>query len=87
MDPLIINIILIALAIVIAFVLYKALKSAKKIAINILVGFLLIIVANWFVPGVNVPIFNLVTLLVTALSGAFGALILIVLNLFGINLF
>jgi SigmaK-factor processing regulatory protein BofA. len=87
MDPLIINIILIALAIVIAFVLYKALKSAKKIAINILVGFLLILVANWFVPGVNVPIFNLVTLLVTALSGAFGALILIVLNLFGINLF
>jgi len=87
MDPLIINIILIALAIVIAFVLYKALKSAKKIAINILVGFLLILVANWFVPGVNVPIFNLVTLLVTALSGAFGALILILLNLFGINLF
>jgi len=87
MDPLIINIILIALAIVIAFVLYKALKSAKKIAINILVGFLLILIANWFVPGVNVPIFNLVTLLVTALSGAFGALILIVLNLFGINLF
>ena len=87
MDPLIINIILIALAIVIAFVLYKALKSAKKIAINILVGFLLILIANWFVPGVNVPIFNLVTLLVTALSGAFGALILILLNLFGINLF
>jgi SigmaK-factor processing regulatory protein BofA. len=87
MDPLIINIVLIALAIVIAYVLYKVLKSAKKIAINILVGFLLIIVANWFVPGVNVPIFNLVTLLVTALSGAFGALILILLSLFGINLF
>jgi SigmaK-factor processing regulatory protein BofA. len=86
MDPLIINIILIVLAIVIAFVLYKALKSAKKIAINILVGFLLIILANWLVLDTKVPI-NLVTLLVTALSGAFGALILIVLSLFGINLF
>ena len=78
-----IDIILIALAILIAYILYKVLKSVKKLAINIIVGFLLIIVSNWLIPSAHVPLFNLVTILVTALTGAFGALVLIILNIMG----
>jgi len=79
-----IDIILIVLAIIIAYILYRGLKSVKKLAVNIIVGFLLIIVSNWLIPGVNVPLFNFVTILVTALTGAFGALVLIILNLFSL---
>jgi SigmaK-factor processing regulatory protein BofA. len=79
-----VDIIFVILAIIIAYILYKVLKSVKKLAINIIVGFLLIIVSNWLIPGVSVPLFNLVTIIVTALTGAFGALILIILNIFGL---
>lgn len=83
------DLILIALAILIAYILYKVLKSAKKLVINIIVGFLLIILANWLIPGVSIPLFtlsfsSLITIIVTALTGVFGALILIILNIFGI---
>ncbi|MCL2549343.1 MAG: pro-sigmaK processing inhibitor BofA family protein [Methanimicrococcus sp.] len=81
-----IDIILIVLAIIIAYALYKLLKTAKKIAINIIVGFLLIFAANLL--GItSIPLSfsfpTLVTLIVTALTGVFGALVLIILNIFG----
>ena len=82
-----IDIILILLAIVVAYILYKILKTAKKLAINIIVGFLLILATNLL--GItSIPLSfsfpTLVTLIVTALTGALGALILIVLNIFGL---
>ena len=70
-------------AIVIAYILYKLLKPAKKLALNIVFGFLLIFLSNWLIPGVHVPLWNWVTLIVTALTGALGALALIILNYFG----
>jgi len=82
-----IDIILIVLAIIVAYALYKVLKTAKKIAINIIIGFILIIVTNLLgvtsIPlGFTFP--TLVTFVVTALTGVFGALVLIILNIFGL---
>ncbi|WNY27961.1 hypothetical protein MmiEs2_01400 [Methanimicrococcus stummii] len=80
-----IDIILVAVAIIIAYVLYKALKTTKKIAVNIIVGFLLIIVTN-LLGLTSIPfsfsLSTLVTIIVTALTGVFGALVLIILNIF-----
>ena len=72
-------------ALAIAYVLYKVLKSAKKFAINVIVGFILILITN-LLNLTNIPINfstdTLITVVVTALSGVFGALFLIVLNIF-----
>lgn len=82
-----IDLILIAIAIVVAYVLYKALKTTKKLAINIIVGFILILITN-LLHITSIPIgfsfATLVTVIVTALTGVFGALVLIILNIFGI---
>jgi len=77
------DIILIILAIIIAYILFKLLKSVKTLVVNMIIGFLLIIVTNRLVTDVDVPIWNLATIVITALTGALGALVLIVLNLFG----
>ena len=78
------DILVIVVAIIVAYVLYKLLKPAKKLAINIIVGFLLILLSNWLIPGVYVPLWNWVTIIVTALTGALGAIVLIILSFFGL---
>ena len=85
---LIFTILLVVAAIIIAYILYKLLKTAKKIAVNIIAGFLVLIIFNYLiVPFTSlthtVPL-NLITLIVTALTGVFGALVLIILSVFGI---
>jgi len=80
----VVDIVIVVLAIIIAFILYKSLKSIKTLVFNILIGFLLIIVSNWLIPGVNVPLWNLVTIIATALTGVLGAVVLIILNFFGL---
>jgi SigmaK-factor processing regulatory protein BofA. len=80
----VVDIVIVVLAIIIAFILYKSLKSIKTLVFNILIGFLLIIVSNWLIPGVNVPLWNLVTIIATALTGVLGAAVLIILNFFGL---
>ncbi|MBZ3935773.1 pro-sigmaK processing inhibitor BofA family protein [Methanimicrococcus blatticola] len=81
------DIILVALAILIAYILYKALKTTKKLALNIIIGFILIIVTN-LLDITSIPVgFNLstvITILITALTGVFGALVMIILNIFGL---
>ncbi|MDR2944411.1 MAG: transcriptional regulator [Methanosarcinales archaeon] len=83
---LILDIVLILAAILIAYLLYKILKTAKKLAVNIIVGFIILAIAwslDWFVFPTEV--FSiLAALIVTALTGVFGALLLIILSLFGL---
>jgi pro-sigmaK processing inhibitor BofA len=85
---LIFTILLVIAAIIVAYILYKLLKTAKKIAVNIIAGFLVLLIFNFLiVPFTDlthtVPL-NIITLIVTALTGVFGALVLIILSIFGI---
>jgi len=86
---LIFTLLLVVAAIIIAYILYKLLKTAKKIAVNIIAGFLVLIIFNYLIipfTSLTHPVpLNLVTLIVTALSGVFGALILIILSIFGLS--
>ncbi|KKG10841.1 hypothetical protein EO95_15635 [Methanosarcina sp. 1.H.T.1A.1] len=66
------------LAAVVAFVLYKVLKTATGLAINAALGILTLIVAK-FLLGLEIAI-TWVAVLVCAIGGIFGALVIIVLN-------
>lgn len=66
------------LAIIVAVVLYKILKTATSLAINAVLGVLVLIVAK-FILGLEIAI-TWITVLVCAIGGIFGALIIILLN-------
>ncbi|KKG14842.1 hypothetical protein EO98_00620 [Methanosarcina sp. 2.H.T.1A.6] len=66
------------LAAVVAFVLYKVLKTATSLAINAALGIVTLIVAK-FLLGLEIAI-TWVAVLVCAIGGIFGALVIIVLN-------
>lgn len=66
------------LAAVVAFVLYKVLKTATSLAINAVLGVLTLIVAK-FLLGLEIAI-TWIAVLVCAIGGIFGALVIIVLN-------
>ncbi|WNY25536.1 transcriptional regulator [Methanolapillus millepedarum] len=86
--------VLILIAIVVAFILYKVLKTAKNLIINIVLGFIIFFIGGFIVdnylisyfPGAEpINYFSLVNLIITALTGVFGALVLLILSLFGIT--
>ena len=66
------------LAAVAAFVLYKVLKTATGLAINAALGIFALLVAK-FLLGLEIAI-TWVAVLVCAIGGIFGALVIIVLN-------
>jgi hypothetical protein len=66
------------LAIIIAFVLYKILKTATSLAINAVLGVLVLIAAK-FLLGIEIAI-TLLAIIVCAIGGIFGALLIILLN-------
>jgi hypothetical protein len=66
------------LAIIVAVVLYKLLKTATSLAINAVLGVLVLIVAK-FILGLEIAI-TWIAVLVCAIGGIFGALIIILLN-------
>ncbi|AGF97124.1 MULTISPECIES: pro-sigmaK processing inhibitor BofA family protein [Methanosarcina] len=66
------------LAAVAAFLLYKVLKTATSLAINAVLGILSLIVVK-FLLGLEIAI-TWVAVLVCAIGGIFGALVIIVLN-------
>jgi len=66
------------LAIIVAFLLYKVLKTATSLAINAVLGILVLLAAK-FVLGLQIAI-TWVAILICAIGGIFGALIIIVLN-------
>jgi hypothetical protein len=66
------------LAIIVAVVLYKILKTATSLAINAVLGVLVLIVAK-FILGLEIAI-TWIAILICAIGGIFGALIIILLN-------
>jgi SigmaK-factor processing regulatory protein BofA. len=74
----IIEILVLVLAIVAAFVLYKLLKTATSLAINAVLGVLILMVAKLLL-GLEIAI-TWVAVLVCAIGGIFGALVIIVLS-------
>lgn len=66
------------LAAVVAFVLYKVLKTATGLAINAALGIFALLIAK-FLLGLEIAI-TWVAVLVCAIGGIFGALVIIVLN-------
>ncbi|HEY3360833.1 MAG TPA: pro-sigmaK processing inhibitor BofA family protein [Methanosarcina sp.] len=74
----IIEILVLALAIVAAFILYKLLKTATSLAINAVLGVLVLMAAKLLL-GLEIAI-TWVAVLVCAIGGIFGALVIIVLS-------
>ena len=72
------EILVLILAIIVAFVLYKVLKTATSLAINAALGILVLIAAK-VVLGLEIAI-TWIAVLICAIGGIFGALIIIVLN-------
>ncbi len=78
------GIILIILMLVLAVVMFVLLKSAVKLVINSIIGLVILFLVN--ATGlISIPI-NLITVLVCAIGGIWGAIILILLKLVGITL-
>ncbi len=74
----IIEVLVLILAIVVAFLLYKALKTATSLAINAVLGVLVLMAAKLLF-GLEIAI-TWVAVLICAIGGIFGALVIIVLN-------
>ena len=70
------------LAIIIAVVLYAILKNGTQLAMNAVLGILVLIAAK-FLFGLEIAI-TLLTVLICAIGGIFGALLIILLNYLGI---
>lgn len=74
----IIEILVLVMAIVVAFVLYKALKTATSLAINAVLGVLILFAAKIFL-GLKIAI-TWVAVVICAIGGIFGALAIVALN-------
>jgi hypothetical protein len=72
------EIIVLILAIIVAFVLYKLLKTATSLAINAVLGVLILIAAK-IVLGLEIAV-TWIAVLICAIGGIFGALIIVALN-------
>lgn len=70
------------LAIIIAVVLYVILKNGSQLAMNAVLGIIVLIAAK-FLFGLEIAI-TLLTILICAIGGIFGALLIILLNYLGI---
>ncbi len=66
------------LAIVAAFLIYKLLKTATSLAINAVLGILVLIAAK-FIFGLEIAI-TWLAIIICAIGGIFGAFIIIILN-------
>jgi SigmaK-factor processing regulatory protein BofA len=73
-----VEIVLLILAIIAAFVLYKIFKKTTSLAINAVLGVLVLIVAKYLL-GLKIAI-TWIVVLICAIGGIFGALLVIVLN-------
>ncbi len=74
----IIEILVLFLAIIIAFMLYKVLKTVTSLAIHAVLGVLVLMTAKILL-GLEIAI-TWVAVLICAIGGIFGALVIIVLN-------
>lgn len=76
------EIIIVLAAIVIAYLLYQVLKTVKNMAVNTIMGLLVLVVANT-VLGMNIA-YSWVVILTCAIAGVVGAILVILLHYVGI---
>jgi len=76
------EIIIVLAAIVIAYLLYHVLKTVKNMAVNTIMGLLVLVVANT-VLGLNIA-YSWVVILTCAIAGVVGAILVILLHYVGI---
>ncbi len=76
------EIIIVLAAIVIAYLLYKVLKTVKNMVVNTIVGLLVLVIANT-VLGLEIA-YSWVVVLTCAIAGVFGAILVILLHYAGI---
>lgn len=82
MTPAIIEISTLIVAIIIAVVLYEILENGKHLAMNAVLGIIVLLAAK-FLFGLKITI-TLLTVIICAIGGIFGALLIIILNFFRI---
>jgi hypothetical protein len=82
MAPAILEISTLIIAIIIAVVLYEILENGKQLAMNAVIG-LIVLLAAKFLFGLKIAI-TMLTVIICAFGGVFCALLIIVLNFFGI---
>ncbi|MDV0446757.1 hypothetical protein MsAg5_06110 [Methanosarcinaceae archaeon Ag5] len=73
------SIFLILLSIVAGYILIKLLKTPKNIFLNILLGYIMVVAVNMMF-GERVIPYDWLSLIMTTLTGVFGAIVLIVMN-------
>ncbi len=78
----IIEISTLVIAIIIAVVLYKILEKGTQLAMNAVLGILVLLAAK-FLFGLKIAI-TLLTVLICAIGGIFGAFLILILNYFRI---
>jgi SigmaK-factor processing regulatory protein BofA len=78
----IIEISTLVIAIIMAVVLYKILEKGTQLAMNAVLGILVLLAAK-FLFGLKIAI-TLLTVLICAIGGVFGAFLIIILNYFRI---
>jgi hypothetical protein len=78
----IVEITVLILAIIVAVLLYKILKTATGLAVNAVLGVVVLFAAKLLF-GLNIAI-TLLAVLICAIGGIFGAFLIIILNYFGI---
>ena len=72
------EIIVLVLAIIVAVVLYKVLKTATSLAINAVLGVLVLIAAKFFL-GIQIAV-TWLAIVICAIGGIFGALLIVLLS-------
>ncbi|SFM69452.1 pro-sigmaK processing inhibitor BofA family protein [Methanolobus profundi] len=76
------EIVILIVALIAAFLLWKVLKTVKNMVINTIVGLIVLVLAN-LVLGLEIA-YTWVVILVCAIAGVVGALLIVVLNYLGI---
>ncbi|OPY20322.1 MAG: hypothetical protein A4E24_01247 [Methanomethylovorans sp. PtaU1.Bin093] len=76
------EIIIVLAAIVIAYLLYKVLKTVKNMVVNTIMGLLVLVIANT-VLGLGIA-YSWVVVLTCAIAGVVGAILVILLHYVGI---
>jgi len=76
------EIIIVLAAIVIAYLLYKVLKTVKNMVVNAIMGLLVLVIANTAL-GLEIA-YSWVVVLTCAIAGVFGAILVILLHYAGI---
>lgn len=76
------EIVILIVAIIVAYVLFKLLKTATKMAVNAILGLIVLFIADAAL-GLDIA-YDWIVILICAIAGVVGALLIIVLNYSGI---